>query len=103
MTGAQIALIWLGTAPISLFEFRHSIVGSVEAAYVALLGDISWAHALGGFILPAVLGNIVGGFVFVALLNHGQVAADRRARAENQDPFRSTSWHRYASSESAAD
>jgi formate/nitrite transporter FocA (FNT family) len=32
-------------------------------------------------LLPAVVGNIVGGFVFVALLNHGQVAADRAGEA----------------------
>jgi formate/nitrite transporter FocA (FNT family) len=36
-----------------------------------------WAYALAGFIIPAVLGNIVGGVIFVALLNHGQVAAER--------------------------
>jgi formate/nitrite transporter FocA (FNT family) len=34
-----------------------------------------------GFVLPAVVGNIVGGFVFVAPLNHGQVAADRAGDA----------------------
>jgi formate/nitrite transporter FocA (FNT family) len=31
------------------------------------------------FIVPAVAGNIVGGVLFVALLKHGQVAADRAA------------------------
>jgi formate/nitrite transporter FocA (FNT family) len=27
--------------------------------------------------VPAVLGNIVGGVVFVAMLNHGQVSSKR--------------------------
>ncbi len=40
-TMAQIVLIWLCTFPISAFEFRHSIAGSVEAFYRASLGDAS--------------------------------------------------------------
>jgi formate-nitrite transporter family protein len=79
MTGAQIVLIWLTTAPISAFGFRHSVVGAVEALYVAAAGGWGWGSAIGQFIVPAVLGNIVGGVIFVALVNHKQVAADKRA------------------------
>jgi formate/nitrite transporter FocA (FNT family) len=82
MTGAQIALIWLTTAPISAFGFRHSVAGAVEAFFMAVGGHASWGVAIGGFIVPAVLGNVVGGVLFVALINHGQVAAERRARGE---------------------
>jgi formate/nitrite transporter FocA (FNT family) len=32
---------------------------------------------IGGFLVPAILGNIVGGVALVALLNHGQVVAGR--------------------------
>ena len=80
-TLAQIVLIWLTIAPISAFGFRHSIAGSVETFYLAASGGGGWGAVIGGFIVPAVLGNIVGGVIFVALLNHGQVAADRQ-RAE---------------------
>jgi formate-nitrite transporter family protein len=76
-TGAQIALIWLTTAPIAALDFRHSIAGSVEAFFAASTGITSWLAALGGFTVPAVLGNIVGGVVFVAMLNHGQVSNKR--------------------------
>jgi formate/nitrite transporter FocA (FNT family) len=76
-TLAQIVLIWLTIAPISAFGFRHSIAGSVESFYLAANGGTAWGSALGAFIVPAVLGNIVGGVIFVALLNHGQVAAER--------------------------
>jgi formate/nitrite transporter FocA (FNT family) len=78
MTGAQIALIWLTTAPISAFGFRHSIAGAVEALFMALGGHASWGTAIGGFIVPAILGNVAGGVMFVALINHRQVAAERR-------------------------
>jgi formate/nitrite transporter FocA (FNT family) len=76
-TGAQIALIWLTTAPIAALDFRHSIAGSVEAFFTASSGLTTWAAALGGFTVPTVLGNIVGGVVFVAMLNHGQVSGKR--------------------------
>jgi formate/nitrite transporter FocA (FNT family) len=76
-TLAQIVLIWLTIAPISAFGFRHSIAGAVEVFYLAAKGGTGWGDALGSFLVPAVLGNIVGGVLFVALLNHGQVAAER--------------------------
>ena len=77
LTGAQIALIWLTTAPIAAFGFRHSIAGAVEAFYRVGIASAPWSAMLGQFIAPAVLGNIVGGALLVGLVNHGQVAADR--------------------------
>ena len=76
-TGAQIALIWFCTAPISALSFRHSIAGSVEAFYLAAGGRVGWGSMLGDFIVPAVLGNAIGGVLLVALLNYGQVAPER--------------------------
>ena len=76
-TLAQIVLIWLCTFPISALHFRHSIVGSTEAFYRALLGDASWGGML-SFVAAAVIGNAVGGVLLVALLNHSQVVADRQ-------------------------
>ena len=72
-TGAQITLVWLTTAPISAFGFRHSIAGAVEAFYRGWSSDLSWGGVF-GYLVPCLLGNIVGGVTLVALLNHGQVA-----------------------------
>jgi formate/nitrite transporter FocA (FNT family) len=80
-TGAQIMLIWLTTAPIAAFGFRHSVAGSVEAFYRALRGGASWGSMFGEFLVPAVLGNIVGGVLPVVLLNHGQVAKERKGES----------------------
>jgi formate/nitrite transporter FocA (FNT family) len=38
------------------------------------MGDASWGAMIGQFEIPAILGNIVGGVVLVALVNHGQVS-----------------------------
>ena len=82
--GAQIALIWLCTAPIAAFRFKHSIVGSAEAFYRAAAGTASWWDMLAGFTVPTVLGNAVGGVVLVALLNFGQVKEEERRRNREQ-------------------
>ena len=76
-TGAQIAIVWLTTAPISALGFRHAIAGSVDAFTRVWSGDAGLGAMLGGFVAPAVLGNILGGIALVALLNHGQVKAGR--------------------------
>lgn len=75
-TGAQITLIWLCTAPLSALGFRHSIAGSVEAFYQAASGSAGWGEMATGFVVPAVIGNAIGGVLLVALLNYGQVASD---------------------------
>jgi formate/nitrite transporter FocA (FNT family) len=74
---AHLILIWLATAPIALLNFRHSIVGSVEAFYRVSSGSASLGDMAFGFIAPSVLGNAVGGVVLVALLNYGQIHHER--------------------------
>ena len=64
-----IAVTWL----ISAARFSHVIAGSIETAFAAMQGQISWLDYGFGFLLPALIGNSVGGIVFVACLNHAQV------------------------------
>jgi formate/nitrite transporter FocA (FNT family) len=78
-TTAQIILVWLTTAPIAAFGFKHSIAGAVEAFYRATLGDATWSQMIFTFEVPAILGNVVGGVVLVALVNHGQVSKARQS------------------------
>lgn len=75
-TTAQIFMIWMATAPISAFHFRHSIAGSVEAFYRAVTGSAAWGEMLGQFVVPSLLGNAVGGVLLVALFNYAQVAEE---------------------------
>jgi formate/nitrite transporter FocA (FNT family) len=86
-TGAQIAFIWLCTAPIHALGFKHSIAGSIEAFYLAWDGKAGWADMLADFVVPSVLGNAIGGVLLVALLNYGQVASERNGRTDDRaDP-----------------
>ena len=79
-TVAQILLVWLTTAPIAAFGFKHSIAGATEAFYRAWLGDARWGEMLGSFELPALIGNIIGGVVLVALVNHGQAGSKAKSK-----------------------
>jgi formate/nitrite transporter FocA (FNT family) len=67
-----IAVTWL----IGVARFSHVIAGSVEGAFAAFAGAIPWDRYVIGFLLPALVGNSIGGVVFVALLNHAQVKAE---------------------------
>ena len=64
-----VAVTWL----IAAGEFSHVIAGSGETALAAMRGQIGWDQYALGFLLPALVGNSIGGVVFVALLNHAQV------------------------------
>lgn len=85
-TAAQIILIWMTTAPIAAFRFKHSVVGSVEAFYRVAAGSAPLGEMLWHFVLPALIGNAIGGVVLVALLNYAQIKAEhgRRADAEHR-------------------
>ena len=64
-----VAITWL----IGAAELSHVIAGALEAGFAAMTGAIGWSDYLAGFLLPALIGNSIGGVVFVALLNHAQV------------------------------
>ena len=67
-----IAVTWL----IGVAKFSHVVAGSAEGAFASIQGAIGWDQYLLGFLVPAFIGNSIGGVVFVALLNHAQVKAE---------------------------
>ena len=67
-----VAVTWL----IGAAHFSHVIAGSVETGFAAMQGAIGWQEYLVSFLIPALIGNSIGGVVFVALLNHAQVKAE---------------------------
>ena len=65
--------MFLITYVVGVGGFSHVVAGSAEAWLLALTGKASFGWALGGFILPALAGNILGGTGLFAVLAHGQV------------------------------
>jgi formate/nitrite transporter FocA (FNT family) len=71
--GSEFWVVMLITYTIALCGFSHVVAGSGEAWLLLLTGKISVADAAGGFILPALIGNIIGGTGLFAVVAHGQV------------------------------
>jgi formate/nitrite transporter FocA (FNT family) len=81
---AETARVWvivIITYLVGLGGFAHVIAGSVEMMALAAAGEKSWGAVVGGFIVPSLVGNIIGGVTLVAALNHAQIAAGEHADA----------------------
>jgi formate-nitrite transporter family protein len=72
---AQIWVVVVMTFLVGIARLSHVIAGSVAVFYLVANGEQSVASAFGGFILPALVGNTLGGVALVAALNHAQVVS----------------------------
>ncbi|WP_118133625.1 formate/nitrite transporter family protein [Oceanicella sp. SM1341] len=70
---SRTLVIVLITYLIGLGEFAHVIAGSVEASVLILQGTVSIGHSVFAFLLPTLVGNILGGTALFTLLAYGQV------------------------------
>ncbi len=76
---ARLLIIVLITYVVGVAELPHVIAGSTEAAYAVLkgqagLGDWAWR-----FFAPTLCGNVVGGALLVAMLNHAPVRSEMQS------------------------
>jgi len=94
----QIVLVWLIAFLIQAAGFSHSVAGATEVLYLAHTGTISYLDWFRDFQVPVTLGNLIGGVVFVALVNYGQAVgagrdlerAELRQEREDSDRERVT-------------
>jgi formate/nitrite transporter FocA (FNT family) len=70
---ARMFVIILITYIVGLGGFSHIIAGSVEALYLVTTGAATWTTYLIEFMLPTLLGNVIGGVVLVAAVSQAQV------------------------------
>ncbi|HKP75493.1 MAG TPA: formate/nitrite transporter family protein [Longimicrobiaceae bacterium] len=66
-----IVMTWL----VGAGEFSHIIAGASEVFYLAWVHGIGWLGTLTRFIIPTLIGNVLGGVTLAAALNHAQVTA----------------------------
>lgn len=74
--GSEFWVIVMITYVIALAGFSHVVAGSGEAWMLWCAGKISLLKAIGGFIIPALIGNIIGGTGLFAVIAHGQVRSE---------------------------
>ena len=58
---------------VGLASLTHIVAGSVEVLYLVMNGQKSWLSFAGGYMVPALIGNIIGGVSLVSAVNHAQV------------------------------
>ncbi|MDQ8031804.1 formate transporter [Bordetella genomosp. 1] len=72
----RILLIFLITYLMGISDVAHVVVGTIEVTYLVLLGQAAISDGLLNFVLPTLVGNIIGGTFIFALISHAQVRAD---------------------------
>lgn len=65
--------IFIVTYIVALCGFAHVVAGTVEISALVLTGSLGAGAAFTGFILPALLGNIIGGTVLFSFISYAQV------------------------------
>ncbi|MGI9115046.1 MAG: formate/nitrite transporter family protein [Chthoniobacterales bacterium] len=60
---------------VGIADLPHVVAGNVENFYLLTRGAISFSHAMGHFLLPALIGNVIGGVALVAVGAHAEFTA----------------------------
>jgi formate/nitrite transporter FocA (FNT family) len=85
---ARIVIVYLSFLAIPTADLFHVVVSFTEVVYLVLAADASLLAGLGGFVLPVLLGNTVGGVVLVTVVNYFQTTEERLdiARRDSSAP-----------------
>ena len=73
---ARLLIVLLVTYVVAAAQLTHIVAGSVDSGYAVLTGGASPADYFGRFLVPTLLGNILGGVSLVAVLNHAAIRGD---------------------------
>jgi formate/nitrite transporter FocA (FNT family)/nucleotide-binding universal stress UspA family protein len=76
-TISRLVVVYLAFLAIPMGNLYHVVVSFTEVVYLALVAGANPVPALGGFVLPVLLGNTLGGVVLVTVVNYYQTS-DRR-------------------------
>jgi formate/nitrite transporter FocA (FNT family) len=74
---ARFWVIILLSYIVGLGHFGHVVAGGVQTFYMAVAGLSSWGEVCGNYLLPAFIGNVIGGVALVAAINHAQVVSGK--------------------------
>jgi formate/nitrite transporter FocA (FNT family) len=80
LPAAEAARVWiiiLLTYLIGIGGFNHVIAGSTTMFFLVVTSHITWKIYLVQFLIPTLLGNVIGGTSLVAALGHAQVVGGK--------------------------
>lgn len=77
--GPRLVIIWMVATVIVLGGFNHVVISASEIFMAMMLGaPISLGDWFAANFLPALVGNVIGGVVFVTLLHYVQAHTQQR-------------------------
>ena len=88
-TIGRLVFVLLVTASIGFGPFHHAILGTTEIVAAMVMTDAVSLGEFAEFLLYTTVGNVVGGGVFVGLLNYGHIALageEQEVEFESGDP-----------------
>ncbi len=71
--GAQFHVITLMTWLIAVGGFTHIVAGSMESYLLVFSGEWLWWRMIAEFMVPVLIGNMIGGTALFALIAYAQV------------------------------
>lgn len=71
----RVAVIVILTYIVGLADLTHIVAGAVEVLFLPMVGARSWGAVAWGYLIPTLMGNIIGGVSLTAAVNHAQVVA----------------------------
>ncbi len=84
----RLLVVYLAFLAIPLGDLYHVVVSFTEVLYLLFAqhlglyaGGVTLVGGLGGFVLPVLLGNTIGGVVLVTLVNYFQTSEERLEEA----------------------
>ena len=80
----RIMVIVILTYLVGLAGLTHIIAGSVDVLFLVMVGAKSWLAVAWGYMLPTLIGNIIGGVSLTAALNHAQVVAGMQGKKKGR-------------------
>ncbi|KND62030.1 putative transport [Candidatus Burkholderia verschuerenii] len=82
---ARLLTILLVTYTVAVSKLTHVIAGSVEAAYAVMIGAATVSDYFLVFMVPTLIGNMIGGISLVAIVNHAAIAPEIAGASRRRD------------------
>ncbi len=70
---------------VGLAHLPHVIAGNIETFYSVVRGDLSVWSCLGGYLVPTLIGNVIGGVALVVIGAHAEFVS---SASEDKKPVR---------------
>jgi formate/nitrite transporter FocA (FNT family) len=80
-TISKILIVWFLMYFVGVGGFFHVVTSSVEVFFLAFRGNAEFWPLWPNYVLPIILGNTLGGIVFVAIANTVQFGEQAQGKA----------------------